>query len=399
MNKQPSIYNKSKINFIIKENISLKNTINLYQEKEKLYKASLMKMKKYQSEYKKSFIKALNDYKIHEEKIKKTYISYHKLLERHYKTNENRFIEENNSLLIQLRQKNNIIRALTQKINNLNEKLNKTEFDFHYKNKKLEDEVILKDRKLNQLNESMFQLAKDTNDEIKILRDEFNIYKSKNIKSKTFRKTKGNYDNLFENNFLHNTFYNSQNISLDKKIYTKQDINYLINKINLLEIQNKNLKQKLERKEDELVICNNLKNELIYDSKINKNYLSSFDKQNNMVNNIVFDGFEKKIEKLGNKIYNLKMQYDESLIRHQKEIQNIKKAYQNNNSIKIENNNCGNEYFDNYDINEFQITNMINDEHLENYEKFQNNNLYIDEDEEIKDEYINSYLPQINTLD
>ena len=399
MNKQPSIYNKSKINFIIKENISLKNTINLYQEKEKLYKASLMKMKKYQSEYKKSFIKALNDYKIHEEKIKKTYISYHKLLERHYKTNENRFIEENNSLLIQLKQKNNIIRALTQKINNLNEKLNKTEFDFHYKNKKLEDEVILKDRKLNQLNESMFQLAKDTNDEIKILRDEFNIYKSKNIKSKTFRKTNGNYDNLFEKNFLHDTFCNSQNISLDKKIYTKQDINYLINKINLLEIQNKNLKQKLERKEDELVICNNLKNELIYDSKINKNYLSSFDKQNNMVNNIVFDGFEKKIEKLGNKIYNLKMQYDESLIRHQKEIQNIKKAYQNNNSIKIENNNCGNEYFDNYDINEFQITNMINDEHLENYEKFQNNNLYIDEDEEIKDEYINSYLPQINTLD
>ena len=366
-------------------------------------------MKKYQSEYKQSFIKILNDYKTHENKIKQTYISYHKLLERHYKTNENRFIEENNSLNIELRQKNNIIRALTKKINNLNEKLNKTEFDFRYKNKKLEDEVILKDRKLNQLNESMFQLAKDTNDEIKLLRDEFNIYKSENKNNKTFRRTEGNYDSLLEKDCFDNTYYNNKNISLDKKIYKNQEFNYLTNKIYFLEDQNKNLKQKLIRKEKELTICNNLKNELLYDSKINNKYFYGFGKQNNMTNNIIFNNFEKKIEKLGKKINNLKIQYDESLIRHQNEIQNIKNTFQNKNSEiyinknsildKGESNNYNNEYFDNYDINEFQITNKINDEQHENYEKFQTNNIYIDDDEEIKDKYINSYLPQINTLD
>ena len=409
MNIPPPINNKYKINFIIKENISLKNAIKLYQEKEKLYKTSILKMKKYQSEYKQSFIKILNDYKTHENKIKQTYISYHKLLERHYKTNENRFIEENNSLNIELRQKNNIIRALTKKINNLNEKLNKTEFDFRYKNKKLEDEVILKDRKLNQLNESMFQLAKDTNDEIKLLRDEFNIYKSENKNNKTFRRTEGNYDSLLEKDFFDNTYYNNKNISLDKKIYKNQEFNYLTNKIYFLEDQNKNLKQKLIRKEKELTICNNLKNELLYDSKINNKYFYGFGKQNNMTNNIIFNNFEKKIEKLGKKINNLKIQYDESLIRHQNEIQNIKNTFQNKNSEiyinknsildKGESNNYNNEYFDNYDINEFQITNKINDEQHENYEKFQTNNIYIDDDEEIKDKYINSYLPQINTLD
>ena len=409
MNVPPTINNKYKVNFIIKENISLKNAIKLYQEKEKLYKTSILKMKKYQSEYKQSFIKILNDYKTHENKIKQTYISYHKLLERHYKTNENRFIEENNSLNIELRQKNKIIRALTKKINNLNEKLNKNEFDFRYKNKKLEDEVILKDRKLNQLNESMFQLAKETNDEIKLLRGEFNIYKSENKNNKTFRRTEGNYESLLEKDFFDNTYYNNKNISLDKKHYKNQEFNYLKNKIYFLEDQNKNLKQKLIRKEKELTICNNLKNELLYDSKINNKEFYGFDKKNNMANNLIFNNFEKKIEKLGKKINNLKIQYDESLIHHQNEIQNIKNIFQNKNSEiyfnknsildKGENNNYNNEYFDNYDINEFQITNKINDEQHENYEKFQINNIYIGDDEEIKDKDINSYLPQINTLD
>ena len=409
MNVPPTINNKYKVNFIIKENISLKNAIKLYQEKEKLYKKSILKMKKYQSEYKQSFIKILNDYKTHENKIKQTYISYHKLLERHYKTNENRFIEENNSLNIELRQKNKIIRALTKKINNLNEKLNKNEFDFRYKNKKLEDEVILKDRKLNQLNESMFQLAKETNDEIKLLRGEFNIYKSENKNNKTFRRTEGNYESLLEKDFFDNTYYNNKNISLDKKHYKNQEFNYLKNKIYFLEDQNKNLKQKLIRKEKELTICNNLKNELLYDSKINNKEFYGFDKKNNMANNLIFNNFEKKIEKLGKKINNLKIQYDESLIHHQNEIQNIKNIFQNKNSEiyinknsildKGENNNYNNEYFDNYDINEFQITNKINDEQHENYEKFQINNIYIGDDEEIKDKDINSYLPQINTLD
>ena len=43
------------------------------------------------------------------------------------------------------------------------------ESDYQIKNKKLESEVVSKERKLNELNESMIQLARDTNDEIKLL--------------------------------------------------------------------------------------------------------------------------------------------------------------------------------------------------------------------------------------
>ena len=153
-----------------------------------MYKSSI----KHQSECKRTFIKVLNDYKAHEDKIKKTFIIYHKLWEKHYKANENRFIEENNSLQIKIRQKNKIIKALIKKINKLNEKINKNDFELHYKNKNLQDEEILKDMKLNQLNESIFQLAKDTNDEILLLRDEFNVYKNENKKNKTFIKMESN---------------------------------------------------------------------------------------------------------------------------------------------------------------------------------------------------------------
>ena len=417
MNMSSSI--NSKINLIIKENISLKNALKLYQEKENLYKLSILKIKKYQSEYKKSFIKIINDYKNHEDKIKKTYISYHKLLERHYKSCENRFIEENNSLYMQIGQKNNIIKVLSNKINKLNKKLNKTEFDFNYKNKKLEDEVILKEKKLNHLNRSMIQLAKDTNDEIKLLRDEFNIYRNENKKNKSFRVTEGNFNNLFESSYI------NENISIDKNIYTNQEINFLKNKLYLLEYQNKNLTEKLIRKEEELSICNNLKNELIYQNKINNKYSFSIDKQSNEINNLIFEDFEKKMEKLGNKIKHLKTLYDKSLIRHQNEIEKIKNIYKNNNPKTninknntnqiIENNNYNqddkiinnndydnnfnNEYFNNYDINEFQMTNKVNNKPYDNYEDFQNNNFNIEDDEEIKDEYINSLLPKINTLD
>ena len=426
MHNQPSFNPKAKnnINLLVEENLSLKNKLKLYQEKEKLYKSSITKIKRVHSEYQITFIKTLNDYKAHEDKIKKTFIKYQKLLENHYKSNENRFIKDNNALYLELRQKNNIIKNLTNKINYLNDKLDKTKNVFHAKNKKLEVEVLSKDKKLNQLNESMFQLAKDTNDEIKLLRDEFNIYKKEN---KNIRKTEGNNNNLYNNNVLYlsnrenyDKLYKKKSISLDNKIYSNDDINYLINRLYLLENQNKILNQKLKRKEEELSICNNLKNELFYNNQMNQ-YLSSIDKDNDSKNNLKFQNLEKILKNFGKKINNIKNQFDESLIRHQNEIQELKNVYENNNSQfdinnansdnEIEDNNIfnkyngniydnyfKNDYINNYDINEFEITNNINN--INNIQNKKNVELPIfNNDDEIKDEYINSQLPKINTLD
>ena len=174
MNNQPAFNRPPNINLIFQENIKLKKKLQSFQEKEKSYKSSIEKLKKFQNEYQKNFTKALNDYKLHEEQIKKTYINYQKLIENHYKENENRFLEENSSIKPKI---GNIV--LNNKIRFLNKKLNKIESDFQFENKKLESEVVSKERRLSELNESMIQLARNTNDEIKLLRDEFEMFNNK----------------------------------------------------------------------------------------------------------------------------------------------------------------------------------------------------------------------------
>ena len=415
---------KTAINFLIKENKSLKEKLRLYKFKEKLYKSSISKMKKYNSDCQITFINTLNDYKKHDNKIKNTYINYQKLLEKHYKSNENRFIEENDVLSLELRKKNNIIDYLNKKIKILNDKLYKTKFNCHLKNKKLEDEVVSKDKKLNELNDSMLLLAKDTNDEIKLLRDEFSIYKKENIKK--FRETEGNNNILFNDNILYRTnnfgnrstsnIFRHKNIFSEKSMYNNNEINYLVNRLYLLENQNKNLVKKLKRKEEELTICNNLKNELFYNQKMNQ-YFSPIEKNINSMDNFKFHNLEKMVKNYGKKINNLKNKFNESLIRHQNEIQELKNNYENNinnnsyintkkesefginNNDFEENENNFENYYNNYDINEFQITNNMNNNQLYHNKDDISNNQINNSDEEIKDEYINSQLPKINTLD
>ena len=444
-NNNKSTHNKKiEIDKLIKENASLKKKLKYFIEKEKLYKSSIIKIKKYQSDCQKTFIKTLKEYKAHEDKIKKSYIHFQKLLEKHYQSNENRFIEENNSLNMEIRQKNNIIKNLNKKISILNSKLNKVEFDLQIKNKNLVNEVVLKDRQINELNESMIQLARNTNDEIKLLRDEFTVYKNEYKRKKQSggcRDDADTYSDHFhgggeDTNYLkvtkrHNSMNNIENmkrslnninnnsISWKKDIYKDEDINYLVNRLFLLENQNKNLKQKLKRKEEELLICNNLKNELLSNNNMNS-CCSSLTKKDKELNVAKFQTLEKMVIDCGKKINNLKYQYDKSLIRHQNEIKQIKNNYENNllnnksdDDIGEDNNNDDNgymnnfnnyfddEYFNNYDINELQITN--NNKNTEvfmyNGDDDVDNNRNISSEEGIKDEYVNSKLPKINTLD
>lgn len=62
---------KNNIESLQNENISLKNQIQLYQEKEKSYQSSILQIKKIQNEYELSYQQSINDYKKHEEEIKK----------------------------------------------------------------------------------------------------------------------------------------------------------------------------------------------------------------------------------------------------------------------------------------------------------------------------------------
>ena len=290
MNNQRSKNQKTNINQLIQENTKLKKKIQSFQKKEKIYQSSLLKMKKFQNEYQQTFTKALNDYKLHEEQIKKTYINYQKLIENHYKENENRFLEENAQLNLELKEKDNIIKNLNNKIRILNKKLNKVEIDFKYENKKLESEVVSKERRLSELNESMMQLARNTNDEIKLLRDEFEIFnkRKRNMRHQSFQKTED-----YENNSV-KIDNQDENKKIVKRYYyesadnNKKRNDYLVDKINLLENQNKILYRKLKRKEEELAICNKLKNELFYNNN-DKNYFPSFTNDINDINKLKYN--------------------------------------------------------------------------------------------------------------
>ena len=85
---------KTNIESLQNENISLKNQIQLYQEKEKSYQSSILQIKKIQNEYELSYQQSINDYKKHEEEIKKKYLDYQKIMEIQNEESEKRLSEE-----------------------------------------------------------------------------------------------------------------------------------------------------------------------------------------------------------------------------------------------------------------------------------------------------------------
>jgi len=409
MYNQPVFNRPPNNNLIIQDNLKLKKELHSFQEREKIYKSSIEKLKKFQNEYQKSFNKALNDYKLHEEQIKKTYINYQKLIENHYKENENRFLEENTKLNMEIKQKNIIIKNLNNKIRHLNQKLNRMENDFQFENKKLESEVVSKERRLSELNESMIQLARNTNDEIKLLRDEFEIFNNKRKKIKRYQSfEKTDYDIPFNNdNYYSNSRRKIRNFC-DNEKYTYKDIDYLIDRVNLLENKNHNLRQKLKRKEEELIICNKLKNELFFKNNM-KNYFSSNPNDNNDINklklsnssnnyrnkrhynNIKYNNFSNKTQK---DIYEPNINYKHNNLNQNYNL--FKEKRENIKEKKIHNYPEYDQFLNNYDINELIITSNQND--FYNFNSFGENNM-INQIDGIKDEYINSRLPKINTLD
>ena len=313
---------------------------------------------------------------------------------------------------MEIRQKNNIINNLNNKIIFLNKKLNKMQSDYQIKNKKLKSEVVSKERKLSELNESMIQLARDTNDEIKLLRDEFEIFNNRKIKNKqyqSFQKTEDYEHNSIrfdppKNLDIKRYYYDGKENNNDKKV------NYLMNKINMLENQNKNLTQKLKRKEEELNICNKLKNELFYKNNV-KNYIPSFPNDNN-INKLKFSNSSSNFKNYRNINNHNNFNYNDFSNISKNDMYKTNINYKNVLNLKYKlfkekrkntNENFANNYNNNYkeilndyDINELVITsNQNNFQNFKEYEDNDINNL----DEGIKDEYINSKLPKINTLD
>ena len=155
-----------------KENNSLKNQIQLLKEKENSYQASISRIKKIQSEFESSYNNSINDYKKHEQETKKKFLEYQKILENQNQENEKRLSDEVFLLKNELKEKDNIINSLKEKIDLLNEKITKDELNYYFKEKEYEDIIISKERKLNELNEAIKEIVQEATEEIKRLSEQ-----------------------------------------------------------------------------------------------------------------------------------------------------------------------------------------------------------------------------------
>ena len=185
----------------------------------------------------------------------------------------------------------------------------------------------------------------------------------------------------------------------------------MTNKISMLEIQNKNLKQRLERKEEELVICNKLKNELFYENNM-KNYFPSFsndiNNDRNTINKLKFNKSSSNFINYRNQNKHSNFNYIDFSNKSKDTIPKTNITFKNDLKLKYnlfkekrkntidEIDNNYNPILNDYDINELVITNNKNN--YQNMKDYGNDEI-INQDERIKDEYINSKLPKINTLD
>ena len=209
-----------------KENISLKNQIEILKEKENSYQTSISKIKKIQNEYESSYNLFINDYKKNKEEIRNKYLEYQNILEKQNEENEKRLSEEIFLLKKELKEKDNIINSLNKKINILNLKISKDQFNYYFKEREYEDIIISKERKLNELNEAIKQIVKEATDEIKRLSQQLEEFQKKSKLSNplNFVIEKETIENNYNINNLNRSVDNARNNINSIKSLKQNDI-------------------------------------------------------------------------------------------------------------------------------------------------------------------------------
>ena len=170
---------KENLESLQNENISLKKELQLLKEKENSYQTSILRIKQIENEYESSYKKYINDYKNHEEEIKQKYLEFQKILEKQNEENEKKLNEEIILLKNELKEKDNIIHSLKEKINSLNENIAQEELNSYFKEKEYEEIIISKERKLNELNDAIKQIVQEATEEIKRLSEQLEDFQNR----------------------------------------------------------------------------------------------------------------------------------------------------------------------------------------------------------------------------
>lgn len=466
--------NEQNIELIQKENILLKNQIQTLKEKESQYQSSISKIKQTQSEYENAYKNAIKDYSKQQEDLKNKYLEYQSILEKQNEDNEKSYMDEILLLKVKLKEKDDIINSLTEKINALNEKITKDEMNYIFKEKEYEEVIISKEKKLSELNEAIKQIVQEATDEIKRLSGQLEEFQRKGKKNnpvdffieKEIKDSNNNnininnnknnreliinsnlnksVDNILNNNInsiksfkqndiiqqsqniINNSVLlseNFKNVLKDTTTPQKPNKSFIIkpriqnpkinNEIPMYYTQNnffgKNeqdlmtqlymlqndktiLTNELKKKEKEVSFWKNLRTDL-YNSAMQQSFNGiRYSPSAKYLNDFKIRNMEKTLHSYGNKINQIKKQYNESMKNHQREIEKLRNDMENS-------------------IHFTQQSRIINDRNNEEDELDDMEQKSLNEDllhalkitipskEGIRNEYINSQVQKIKNAD
>ena len=466
--------NEQNIELIQKENILLKNQIQTLKEKESQYKSSISKIKQTQSEYENAYKNSIKDYSKQQEDLKNKYLEYQSILEKQNEDNEKSYMDEILLLKVKLKEKDDIINSLTEKINALNEKITKDEMNYIFKEKEYEEVIISKEKKLSELNEAIKQIVQEATDEIKRLSGQLEEFQRKGKKNNpvdffiekeikdlnnnniNINNNKNNreliinsnlnksVDNILNNNInsiksfkqndiiqqsqniINNSVLlseNFKNVLKDTTTPQKPNKSFIIkpriqnpkinNEIPMYYTQNnffgKNeqdlmtqlymlqndktiLTNELKKKEKEVSFWKNLRTDL-YNSAMQQSFNGiRYSPSAKYLNDFKIRNMEKTLHSYGNKINQIKKQYNESMKNHQREIEKLRNDMENS-------------------IHFTQQSRIINDRNNEEDELDDMEQKSLNEDllhalkitipskEGIRNEYINSQVQKIKNAD
>ena len=466
--------NEQNIELIQKENTLLKNQIQTLKEKESQYQSSISKIKQTQSEYENAYKNAIKDYSKQQEDLKNKYLEYQSILEKQNEDNEKSYMDEILLLKVKLKEKDDIINSLTEKINALNEKITKDEMNYIFKEKEYEEVIISKEKKLSELNEAIKQIVQEATDEIKRLSGQLEEFQRKGKKNNpvdffiekeikdlnnnniNINNNKNNreliinsnlnksVDNILNNNInsiksfkqndiiqqsqniINNSVLlseNFKNVLKDTTTPQKPNKSFIIkpriqnpkinNEIPMYYTQNnffgKNeqdlmtqlymlqndktiLTNELKKKEKEVTFWKNLRTDL-YNSAMQQSFNGiRYSPSAKYLNDFKIRNMEKTLHSYGNKINQIKKQYNESMKNHQREIEKLRNDMENS-------------------IHFTQQSRIINDRNNEEDELDDMEQKSLNEDllhalkitipskEGIRNEYINSQVQKIKNAD
>ena len=466
--------NEQNIELIQKENILLKNQIQTLKEKESQYQSSISKIKQTQSEYENAYKNAIKDYSKQQEDLKNKYLEYQSILEKQNEDNEKSYMDEILLLKVKLKEKDDIINSLTEKINALNEKITKDEMNYIFKEKEYEEVIISKEKKLSELNEAIKQIVQEATDEIKRLSGQLEEFQRKGKKNNpvdffiekeikdlnnnniNINNNKNNreliinsnlnksVDNILNNNInsiksfkqndiiqqsqniinnsvlLSENFKNVlkdtttpqkpnksfiikpriQNPKINNEIpmyYTQNNFfgkneQDLITQLYMLQNDKTILTNELKKKEKEVSFWKNLRTDL-YNSAMQQSFNGiRYSPSAKYLNDFKIRNMEKTLHSYGNKINQIKKQYNESMKNHQREIEKLRNDMENS-------------------IHFTQQSRIINDRNNEEDELDDMEQKSLNEDllhalkitipskEGIRNEYINSQVQKIKNAD